>query len=229
MKDPKDFTLIGTKLHRLDHVAKTNGSAIFALDVRRPGMLTAVLQRSPRFGGTVKSVDDAAARAMKGVVDVVHGPAGRGGAGREHLGGASRPGRPQDRVGRQQGRDALQRRHAGRLQGARGDAGRASRSRPATPDQALTSAGKVVKAEFVFPYLAHAPMEPLNGTIEQAADGSYDIYAGSQFPTIEQAVAAATLGRHARQGAASTPFGRAARSAGARRRTATISASSRPS
>ncbi len=59
---------------------------------------------------------------------------------------------------------------------------------------AIKGAAKVLEAEFNFPYLAHAPMEPLNATIERAADGSYDIHAGSQFQTIEQAVAAAILG-----------------------------------
>ncbi|WP_049976002.1 efflux RND transporter permease subunit, partial [Azospirillum sp. B506] len=77
LKDPKDYVLIGNPdLHRLDHISKTNGTAIFSMDIRRPGQVTAVLARSPRFGGTVKSVDDAAARKVPGVIDVISLPVG---------------------------------------------------------------------------------------------------------------------------------------------------------
>ncbi|MCW6510358.1 xanthine dehydrogenase family protein molybdopterin-binding subunit [Lichenifustis flavocetrariae] len=193
LKDPKDFTLIGTKLHRIDHIVKTNGTAIYALDIRRPNMLTAVLQRPTRFGGTVKSVDDKAARAIKGVVDVVTVPQGVAVLA-------------ENTWAARQGRDALKiewddskaemRSSAEmladykKLAATRGSIA----AKAGDAEQALGSSGKVVKAEFTFPYLAHAPMEPLNATVERAADGSYDFYAGSQFPTIEQAVAAATLG-----------------------------------
>ena len=193
LKDPKDFTLIGSKIHRIDHVIKTDGSAKYALDIRRPNMLTAVMQRPPRFGGTVKSVDDKAARAVKGVVDVVIVPQGVAVLA-------------ENTWAARQGRDALK---------ITWDDGKAEmrstaemladyKKLAATPgslavkagdtDQAMKTSGKVIQAEFVFPYLAHAPMEPLNCTVEKAADGSYDFYAGSQFPTVEQAVAAAILG-----------------------------------
>ncbi len=192
-KDPKDFRLIGTAFHRIDHIEKTDGTARYALDIRRPGMLTAVMRRPERFGGTVKSVDDKAARAVKGVVDVVTVPQGvavlaentwAARQGRDALTIAWDDSKAEMRSSAEMLADY---RTAAQAQGAlavkSGDA-----------EQALKSSGKVVKAEFVFPYLAHAPMEPLNCTIEKAADGSYDFYAGSQFPTIEQAVAAATLG-----------------------------------
>ena len=193
LKDPKDFKLIGTSFHRIDHVIKTDGSAKYALDIRRPNMVTAVMQRPPRFGSTVKSVDDKAARAIRGVVDVVTVPQGVAVLA-ENTWAAIR------------GRDALKivwdeskaemrssadmlasYKKAAETQGAlaakAGDAG-----------TALKTSGKVIAAEFAFPFLAHAPMEPLNCTVEKAADGSYDFYAGSQFQTIEQAVSAATLG-----------------------------------
>ncbi|WP_131118356.1 xanthine dehydrogenase family protein molybdopterin-binding subunit [Lichenihabitans psoromatis] len=193
LKDAKDFTLIGTAVHRIDHVVKTDGSAKFALDIRRPNMLTAVLQRPTRFGGTLKSVDDKAARAIKGVVDVVIVPQGVAVLA-------------ENTWAARQGRDALKIEWDDSKAEMRSTADMLAdyKTLAATPgsvavkagdaDQALKTSGKVLQAEFVFPYLAHAPMEPLNCTIEQAADGSYDFYAGSQFPTIEQAVAAATLG-----------------------------------
>ena len=193
LKDVKDFTLLGTSVHRLDHIVKTNGSAIFALDVRRPNMLTAVLQRPPRFGGTVKSVDDKAARAIKGVVDVVTVPMGVAVLA-------------ENTWAARQGRDALKIEWDDSKAEMRSTADMLAdyKKLAQTPgalavkagdtEQALKSSGKVIDAEFVFPYLAHAPMEPLNCTVEKAADGSYDFYAGSQFPTIEQAVASAVLG-----------------------------------
>jgi isoquinoline 1-oxidoreductase subunit beta len=61
-------------------------------------------------------------------------------------------------------------------------------------EAALKNAAKVVEAEFTFPYLAHAPMEPLNGAIEIMADGTVELWAGSQFQTVEQATVAAVLG-----------------------------------
>ena len=71
LKEPKDWIHIGKHVPRIDSVAKTTGAARYALDVKRPGMLTAVVARSPRFGGVVKSFDASGAKAIDGVVDVV--------------------------------------------------------------------------------------------------------------------------------------------------------------
>ena len=76
LKDPKSFRLIGKRVPRLDSRAKTNGTALFTIDVKRPGMLTAVVAHPPRFGATVKSFDAAKAKAVRGVVDVVQIPSG---------------------------------------------------------------------------------------------------------------------------------------------------------
>ncbi|AWB19550.1 xanthine dehydrogenase family protein molybdopterin-binding subunit [Methylobacterium currus] len=193
LKDPSAFRLIGTKLPRLDSKSKTDGSAQYALDVRRPGQLTALVARAPRFGATLKSVDDTAAKAVPGVVQVVRIPSGvavvakdtwSAMKGREALkltwddAGAER----QSTESQQAAYKAMADK-PGLVASKRGDAA-----------GAIKGAAKVLEAEFSFPYLAHAPMEPLNATIERAADGAYDIYAGSQFQTIEQAVAAGILG-----------------------------------
>ncbi|MBP2295831.1 xanthine dehydrogenase family protein molybdopterin-binding subunit [Azospirillum rugosum] len=194
LKDPKDYKLIGDpSLHRLDYVSKTNGTAIFAMDIRRPGQVTAVLARSPRFGGTVKSVDSAAAKQVPGVIDVLTLPVGVAVVAKNTW--AAIKGREalkvewDDAKAETRGTEEIladYRKLAekqGNVAANKGDAAKA-----------LAGAAKVVEAEFVFPYLAHAPMEPLNATVELKPEGGCTIYAGSQFQGVEQKVAAAILG-----------------------------------
>src|SRR5919197_6064175 len=76
LKNPKDFTLIGTQLTRLDSAAKSNGQAIFTIDVQRPDALTVLVAHPPRFGAKPASFDDAATRRVPGVVDVKMIPQG---------------------------------------------------------------------------------------------------------------------------------------------------------
>ena len=76
LKDPKDFKLIGKPLPRVDVAAKCDGTALFTIDVEMPGMLVALLKRSPLFGGTAKSFDGGAAMQVPGVVKVVQVPRG---------------------------------------------------------------------------------------------------------------------------------------------------------
>jgi isoquinoline 1-oxidoreductase beta subunit len=191
-KDPKAWIYIGKSVPRVDSIEKTTGQAVFALDVKRPGMLTAVLLRSPRFGGTVKSVDASAAKAVKGVVDVVQVPQGvavlakdtwSAIKGREALNVEWDDSKAEKRSSDEIFADYRKLAAAPGLPAARkGDA-----------DKALAGAAKTVELEFLFPYLAHAPMEPLNALIE-LKDGKAEIWAGSQFQTVEQGTVAAILG-----------------------------------
>ena len=71
LKRPEGFKLIGTPAKRLDTPAKVNGTAVYGIDVRPPGVKIATLAQSPVFGGRVKSVDDAAAKAVNGVRQIV--------------------------------------------------------------------------------------------------------------------------------------------------------------
>lgn len=71
LKDPKDFVLIGQTLPRLDNVGKTTGTAVYALDIVRPGMVYAAVAHPPRFGATVKTIDDSAAKQVKGVTAIL--------------------------------------------------------------------------------------------------------------------------------------------------------------
>ncbi len=197
LKDPKDYTLIGKPgLHRLDHVSKTDGSAVFALDIRRPGQVTAVLARSPRFGGTVKAVDDAAARAVPGVIDVLTLPVGVAVLAKNTW--TAIKGRDalkitwDDAKAEMRGTDQMladYRKLAetpGAVAANKGDVAKAF--------GAAANAGTVIEADFTFPYLAHAPMEPLNAVVALNPDGGCTIWAGAQFQGVEQLVVAHVLG-----------------------------------
>lgn len=193
LKDPSQWRLIGAKVGRLDSLAKTDGSAIYSLDIRRPNKVTAMVAHAPRFGGVVKQVDDRAARAVNGVLDVVTIPTGVAVIARDTW--SAMKGREalnvtwDDSAAETRSSDALMAEYRerakkpGLVAAQRGDAA-----------GAIAGAAQVLEAEFTFPYLAHAAMEPLNATIERASDGSYDVFAGCQLQTIEQAVVAATLG-----------------------------------
>jgi isoquinoline 1-oxidoreductase beta subunit len=192
-KDPKDWVYIGKHVPRIDSADKTTGKAVFSIDVRRPGMLTAVVARSPRFGGTVKSFDAAAAKAVKGVVDVVQIPQGVAVLARDTW--SAMKGRDglkvewDDSGAEMRSSEAMFAEYRklasnpGRPAARRGDA--AAR---------LAGAANLLEAAFSFPYLAHAPMEPLNGVIEVKGDGTAEVWAGAQLQTVEQATVAAFLG-----------------------------------
>src|SRR5437660_148122 len=173
LKDPKDFRLIGTKLHRVDSNIKTDGSAIYSLDIRRPGAAVAVVMRPPRFGGRVKSVDGTAAKAVKGVIDFVTIPQGVAVIA-------------EDTWSAMRGREALKVEWDDSAAEMRSTADMvadykrlaASPGAPAAKagdaETALKTSGRKIEADFIVPYLAHAPMEPLNCTIEMGADGGVD-------------------------------------------------------
>jgi isoquinoline 1-oxidoreductase subunit beta len=193
LKDPSEWRLIGQKIPRLDSVAKTNGTAVYSLDIRRPNQVTAVVARAPRFGATVKGFDAAAARKVAGVLDVVQVPTGVAVIARDTW--SAMKAREalkvtwDDAAAETRSSDAIlaEYRETARTPGL-------VASQAGDADAGIKGAAKVLEAEFAFPYLAHAAMEPLNATIERAADGSYDVYAGCQIQTVEQAVLAATLG-----------------------------------
>jgi isoquinoline 1-oxidoreductase subunit beta len=130
LKDPKDFRLIGSRaVHRLDTPDKIIGKTIYAMDVKRPNMVYAMLARAPKFGGTVKSVDLSAAKARAGVVDVVQVPMGVAVLGTTTWAAKQERDAPEDRVGLRQSRSATERRYTCRLQGPRASA------RPAGVDE----------------------------------------------------------------------------------------------
>ena len=192
LKDPADFTLIGTTVPRLDSRAKSRGEAIYTLDKSLPGMLTALIARPPVFGARLVSFDDTAARQVKGVVEVVEVPQGVAVLG--HGFWAAKSGRDaldiqwDEQAGETRGSAELMAEYK-KLAAGPGDVARQDGDAAA----ALAGAATVLEADYEFPFLAHAPMEPLDCVV-QLGDEGCDIWTGSQIPTVDQGAAAGILG-----------------------------------
>ncbi|MCW5771560.1 MAG: xanthine dehydrogenase family protein molybdopterin-binding subunit [Rhodospirillaceae bacterium] len=192
LKDPKDFTLVGTTLPRVDSVAKTTGTARFAMDIRLSGMLTAVVARPPQFGATVKSFDAAKAKAVAGVRHVVKIPSGIAVVAENTW--AAMKGREllaiewDDSKAEKRGTAELLTEYR-----ALADRPGAVAKKRGDVEGAFGGAAKILEARFDFPYLAHAPMEPLDCVV-LLTPTSCEIWAGDQFQTVDQMNAAAALG-----------------------------------
>ncbi len=193
LKDPKTFKLVGAKpLPRVDVPPKTNGTAQFTIDVALPGMLVAVMQRPPLFGGTVKSFDASAAKAVPGVVDVVQVPRGIAVVAKSFW--AAKKGRDalkvewDDSHAEKRGSPAIMADYR-RIADKPGLPARVVGDAP----KAIAGAARKVSASYEFPYLAHAPMEPLDAVVKLTAD-SCEIWAGDQFQTVDQGNAARIAG-----------------------------------
>ncbi|SOD29010.1 isoquinoline 1-oxidoreductase, beta subunit [Variovorax sp. YR752] len=195
LKNPKDFRIIGRPTTRLDARAKSSGRQDFGIDVRHPGQLTAVVAHPPVFGARLASVDDSAARAVKGVKAVLRVPLDRGAEGVAVVADGYWPAKL--------GRDALKLQWdtasvekvdtEKQLAQYRESAGRPG-SRKFDADMApLATAPRQLEAEFVFPYLAHAPMEPLNCTVK-LSNGRAELWVGTQCAGLDAAAAARVLG-----------------------------------
>jgi isoquinoline 1-oxidoreductase beta subunit len=194
LKDPSAWIYIGNeKLHRLDSVAKTTGAQQFPIDVRLPGMLTAVLARPPLFGAKARSVDASVAKRVKGVVDVVETPRGVAVVAR-------------DTWSALKGREALivewdesgaEKRGSDQLMAEYKELARSGQVAVARHEGdvagALAGASQVLEAEFEFPYLAHAAMEPLDA-VARFENGTLEIWAGHQMPDLYQTVGAQIMG-----------------------------------
>jgi isoquinoline 1-oxidoreductase beta subunit len=192
LKDPRQFTLIGSRPPRVDVPAKCDGTAQFSLDVAMPDLLVALLARAPQFGATVVSFDAAAAQAVPGVVKVVQVPRGVAVLAKSFW--AAKKGR--DKLVIHWDDAHAEKRDSAQIM----DEYRKLANEPATsarrtgdPARALQSAAKTLSATFEFPYLAHAPMEPLDCVVKLTAQRC-DIWAGDQFQTIDQMNAAKTAG-----------------------------------
>jgi isoquinoline 1-oxidoreductase beta subunit len=170
LKDPADFRLLGQPRRRLDTPPKVDGTATFGIDVRPDGVLIGRVARCPVFGGTVAELDDASARQVPGVRNVVD-LGDRVGVVADHYWAA------------QKGLEALdvtwdEGEWADQDDEAIAEEFRRIARRPGVearsdgdPDGALSGAARTVEAAYDFPYLAHATMEPMNATAHVRSDG----------------------------------------------------------
>jgi isoquinoline 1-oxidoreductase beta subunit len=192
LKDPSEFRIIGRPALRLDSPEKVSAQAIFGIDARVPGMLTALIARPPVFGAKVATIDSRKARMVPGVRKVVRVPSGVAVVATGFW--AAKKGRDALKITWDKGpganlsttnmreRYAEQAKTPGVVARKEGD-----------PVQALLKAAKQITAEYEVPYLAHATMETLNCLVVPHADGC-DIWTGTQFQTVDRNAAAQVLG-----------------------------------
>jgi isoquinoline 1-oxidoreductase subunit beta len=191
LKDPKDFTLIGKPLKRLDTPQKTNGSAIYGIDTMLPGMKFATLAACPVLGGKVAKVDDSATKSVPGVQQIIVLDDLVAVVG-DHMWAAKK------------GLDALT---------ITWDEGPNSKISSADIWEDLRTAskkdgivakfvgdiakglaqGERVDAEYEMPFLAHATMEPMNCAVH-VTPGSCEVWIGTQVMTRVQEYAAKAAG-----------------------------------
>jgi len=192
LKDPKDFTLIGTPAKRLDTPEKVNGKANFGIDAMIPGMKFATVAACPIFGGKLKRVDDSKAMAIKGVRQAVRLDNAVAVVG-DHMWAAMQglsaldiewDDGPNANVTTESIVEQMERASQNEGVTARSDGDFA---------KAIPGAAKKIDAVYEMPFLAHAAMEPMNCTVHVTKD-SCDIWVGIQVVSRAQATAAQVTG-----------------------------------
>jgi len=196
LKDPKDFTLIGTdRVRRKDSQAKSDGTARYTQDVKAETLLVAVVAHAPRFGGKVKSFDAAEAKKVAGVVDVIEIPTGiavvadntwAAMKGREALSVSWDEGKVETR-----GSDQIMAQYRD-IAAGKGPADLKWTAFDGKGDFAAAK-GDLFEATYDFPYLSHASMEPLNCVAEVHGNNATLTFA-SQSPTLDQLNTAKIVG-----------------------------------
>jgi len=192
LKAPEDFKLIGTPAKRLDAPAKVNGTAVFGIDVHPPGVKVATLVQSPVFGGRVKNLDDTAAKAVKGVRQIVRLDDAISVVA-DHM-GAAKKGLAALNIEWDDGPHAkLTTADVAReLEQATLGSGAVAQN-IGDADKALASVTTKIEAIYQAPFLAHATMEPMNCTVHFRKDAC-EIWIGSQAVARVQAMAAKAAG-----------------------------------
>jgi isoquinoline 1-oxidoreductase beta subunit len=192
LKDPKDFTLIGTRAKRVDSAIKVDGRALYGIDTRLPGMKIAAVAISPVLGGKAKTVDEKAALAVKGVRQVVNIDEAVAVVA-DHT-GAAKKGLEAAAITWDDGPNAMVNNAdiVRQLEEESKQPGTVARS-DGDASKALAEATQLLDAIYQVPFLAHAAMEPMNCTVHLQKDRC-DIWVGTQAPTITQSVVAELTG-----------------------------------
>ncbi len=204
LKNPSEFRLIGTDLPKLDTPAKISGAAEFTIDLYREGMLTVAVAHPPKFGARVRGFDAAAARAVAGVERVAEIPSGVAVYARDTW--AALEGRRaltvdwDDSEAETRSSDEMARiwaeatRAPGALVEETGDV-----------EAALAGAATTHEAVFEFPFLAHAPLEPLDAVIEHRGEAA-EVWMGAQLQSVDHQVLQRVLGLPAEKVRLNTVF-----------------------
>ncbi|MEO8752388.1 MAG: xanthine dehydrogenase family protein molybdopterin-binding subunit [Casimicrobiaceae bacterium] len=194
LKTPAQFTFIGRdrSTPRVDSPSKCNGTATYTIDVKLPGLLTAVIAWPPSFGAKFVSFDATAAKQVKGVTDVVEVPEGVAvvatGMWSALQGRRALKVQWDESQSKDLDSDALLARY--RAQAAQPGA---PFSKAALAPPSALPAGKSVEAVYEFPFLAHASMEPMN-CVAWLHDGMLETWSGHQFPTFDHMFMAKAAG-----------------------------------
>lgn len=192
LKDPAEFRIVGKPTPRLDTPPKLNGQALFASDIRIPGLLTVLVERPPVYGGKVKAVRDAKARQVPGVVQVAQIPSGVAVAATTFY--AAQRGREALEVDWEEGPRAglaTDRMHQEYRELAK-TPGLVAR-KDGNPERVLAQGGKVLDVTYELPYLAHADMEPLSCAVDLRQEGC-EVWVGTQNQTATRDTAARISG-----------------------------------
>ena len=195
LKPEAEWRYLGKQMRRLDIVGKSTGTATFGIDLRMPGMVYATVRTNPRLGGTVIGSDISAAETSPGVIKIV--PV-MGGAGviadstwrafkaaklmKFDWGDASYPASTKEQFAK--------------VAGSFKEISQDSRLKNEGDVEKVLAEGGVTSAEYRIPYLAHAPLEPMNATV-QFSDGKLDIWTATQIPTFVLQAAAEVAGIYA--------------------------------
>src|SRR5712675_1662869 len=192
LKRPEDFKLIGTPAKRLDTPAKVNGTAVYGIDARPLGVKIATLVQSPVFGGRLKNVDDTAAKAVKGVRQIVRLDDAVAVVA-DHM-GAAKKGLAALVIEWDDGPHAKVNTNevVAELEQATLNSGAVAQN-IGDVDAAMARAVTRIEATYQVPFLAHATMEPMNCTVHVREDGC-EVWVGSQVVARAQAAAAKTAG-----------------------------------
>jgi CO/xanthine dehydrogenase Mo-binding subunit len=179
LKDPKDFTLIGTAAPRVEMPDVVTGKAVFGMDVRTEGMLYAVVARCPVFGGKLVSFDDSAARAVPGVVEVLEITSGTQGSGETRSVAVV----AKDTWSAIRGREALK---VTWDDGPKPDLSSEQIEKVLLDKMTSPAPEGVLAAYYIMPFLSHSPMEPINSTVRMQAGGC-EMWSPTQNPQTLQA------------------------------------------
>ena len=197
LKNASEFRIIGKRVPRLDSRSKCDGSQKFGLDLDLPGMKIALVAHPPVFGGRVKSIDDRDARSLDGVLNVFEIPLTKGSAVAVVADRFWTAKQARDRLKIDWDLSGLEPADTAQLlarykQLAMADGNLALNRGDAKAMDQIPAANRIV-AEYEFPFLAHAPMEPLNATVKFEGDKA-EAWVPSQFQTMDQMVIAEVLG-----------------------------------